>query len=193
MNETKVKGNEGRRLVHTRRMEMKAYDLGENRMLVEGELFDTRDRPPLLLQRTPAPKRDEGFLIHGLVARLWVQGPDLTILDAQAGMPHFPQEGCPEVLPWMKRLVGLKIAPGFTQKVKGLIGGTRGCAHLTNLFLEMGAVAVQGYWTAYGRGAGGRSPKKPALSRLSGNCYVWRADGPLARSIRSAEKEEREP
>ena len=90
---------------------------------------------------------------------------------------------CPEILPGMQKLVGLKIITGFTQRVKDLIGDVKGCSHLTNLFLTLGPVAVQGYWAAYGRRPGARSLENPAVSRVLDSCHVWRKDGPYVRSL----------
>jgi len=177
---------ENKKPVHTRKIEIQAYDLGENRVLVEGKLTDTRPS-----QSSAGEPRIEPALIHDLIARIWVQGPDLTISAAEAEMGKIPREMCPEVLPGVQKLVGLRIITGFTQKVKKLIGDVRGCSHLTNLFLTLGPVAVQGYWAAYGKRAGARSFDNPAFSRVLDSCHVWRKDGPHARSVIAATKNKR--
>ena len=101
-------------------------------------------------------------------------------------MPKIPREMCPEVLPGVQKLVGLRIITGFTQKVKDLIGDVKGCSHLTNLFLTLGPAAVQGYWAAYGRRPEARSLNNPAVSRVIDSCHVWRRDGPYVRSLIAA-------
>ena len=181
------KGEDNRKLVHARKIEIHAYDLGENRVLVEGKLTDTRPLPSSAGDPGKEPAR-----IHDLIARIWVQGPDLIISAAEAEMEQIPREMCPEALPGVQKLVGLKIVSGFTQRVKDLIGDVKGCSHLTNLFLSLGPVAVQGYWAAYGRRAGARSLDNPAFSRVLDSCHVWRRDGPYVRSVTAAmEKEKR--
>jgi len=174
---------ENKKLVHLRQIEIRAFDLGEHRVLVEGKLADTRPSPS-----SGGETKDEPARIHDLIARIWVQGPDLTISAAEAEMAKIPREMCPEVLPGVQKLVGLKIVAGFTQKVKDLIGDVKGCSHLTNLFLSLGPVAVQGYWAAYGRRAGARSLNNPAFSRVLDSCHVWRRDGPYVRSVIAATK-----
>jgi len=164
--------------VHIRRTEIMTYDLGEHQVLVEGTLKDTRIPPS-----SEESAEDSMVLVHDLVARIWVQGPDLTIVAVEAEMPHVPREMCPEVLPDMQKLVGLKIVTGYTQRIKDLIGDVRGCSHLTHLFLSLGPTAVQGYWAAYGRKPGARSLTNPAVSRVIDTCRVWRRDGPLVRSL----------
>ncbi len=174
------------KLVHTRKIEIRSFDLGDHRILVEGELEDTR-RPPSE-DRSDA----ESFLVHHLIARMWVQGPDLTVSAIDAEMKQTPRQGCPEALPWIQKLIGLKIITGFTQKVKDLIGSVRGCSHLTNLFLTLGPVAVQGYWAAYGRRPETRSLANPAISRVINSCHLWREDGPHVKSLlAAAEKQKR--
>jgi len=174
------------KLVHTRRIEIRTYDLGDHRVLVEGELDDKRT-PPM---RAEDQKRGP-FLVHHLIARIWVQGPDLTISAVEAKMPRIPREMCPEALPGVQKLVGLKIITGFTQKVKDLIGDVKGCSHLTNLFLTLGPAAVQGYWAAYGRSLGARSLDDPAISRVVDSCHVWRKDGPYVRSLMATMEKEK--
>jgi hypothetical protein len=178
-------GEENRKWVHARKIEIYAYDLGENRVLVEGNLTDTRP------SQSSGEPGHEPARIHDLTARIWVQGPDLTISAAEAEMGQIPREMCPEVLPGVQKLVGLKIITGFTQKVKDVIGDVKGCSHLTNLFLTLGPVAVQGYWAAYGRRAGARALENPAFSRVLDSCHVWRRDGPYVRSLIAAIKNKR--
>lgn len=162
--------------VHTRLLEMNTYALGDNRVLVEGKLVDTRNPHPEEDQDGSGPR-----LIHDLVARIWVQGPDLTVSAVEAEMPHIPRQDCLTVLPWVKKLIGVRIISGYSQKVKDLIGDVKGCSHLTHLFISLGPAAVQGYWAAYGRSTG-YAEDNPALSRLVESCYVWRRNGPLFRS-----------
>ena len=171
-----------KKLVHTRKIAIKTFDLDDHRILVEGELEDTR-RP----SSSPEESETGPFLVHHLVARIWVQGPDLTISAVDAEMKRIPRQSCPEVLPAVQKLVGLKIITGFTQKVKDLIGSVKGCSHLTNLFLTLGPAAVQGYWAAYGRRPGARSLDNPAISRVIDSCHVWRKDGPYVQSLIAAQ------
>ncbi len=171
------KGKIGK-LVHTRKIEIQTYDLGDHRVLVEGKLGDVR------IPQSSAGESEGGpVLVHDLIARIWVQGPDLTISAVEAEMAKIPRKMCPEILPVMQKLVGLRIITGFTQRVKDLIGDVKGCSHLTNLFLTLGPVAVQGYWAAYGRRPGARSLENPAVSRVLDSCHVWRKDGPYVRSL----------
>ncbi len=167
-----------RKPVHIRQIKIETYDLGGHQVLVEAALKDTRSASP-----GGDSLGEEMQPVHDLVARIRVQGPDLTIAAVEAEMPHTPRKGCQEVLPDMQKLVGLRIAGGYTQKVKDLIGDVKGCSHLTHLFLDLGPAAVQGYFAAYGRRPGARSLSNPAISRVVDSCRVWRRDGPLFQAL----------
>jgi hypothetical protein len=170
--------------VHTRKIEANTFDLGNQKLLVEGRLRDTR-MPPVQVGEGEA----KPVLVHDIVARFWVQGPDLTITAVEAEMQKVPRELCPNILPGVKKLSGVRIFTGFTQKVRGIFGGARGCIHLTNLFLALGSEAVQGYFAAYGRKPGIRSLSNPAFARVVDSCHVWRRDGELVKSVAAEEKE----
>jgi hypothetical protein len=175
------KADKRREPVQSRTIEIHIYDLGDHQVNVEGQLRDRRMVPP-------RGSIDHPALIHHLIARLWVRGPDLTITAAEAEMKQVPRNSCPEILPGLQHLVGLRIITGYTQKVKELIGGVSGCSHLTNLILTMGPAAVQGYWAAYGRKPGARSLTNPAILRVIDSCHVWRKDGPLAQSLENRQR-----
>jgi len=169
-------------LVHDRELSIRTYDLGEQCILVEGWLTDHRHRP----------RRDEPtevpMVVHDMTARLRVRGPEMLIEEAEAEMPYHPREACTAVLPWIRNLEGLRIARGFTMKVKEIIGNTRGCAHLTSLIIAMGPSAVQGYWAAYGPERSRMSASEEAVRKVINTCYVWREDGPLVTSLQDASK-----
>ncbi len=159
---------------------MRASDLGDHTIEVEGDLIDHRHRP----QHQAASEGSE--LIHHMVVRLKIKGPTMFIEQAEATMPHHPRQECPVVLPWIRKLEGVRIAPGFTMKVKRLVGGKNGCAHLTSLIIAMGESAVQGYLSAYGAGRDGERGREQDLKKLTNTCYLWREDGPLVKELRES-------
>ena len=165
-----------KKLVHTRDISMRTLDLGDHSILVEGRLVDHRYHQRRI--KTP-----ESELVHHMVIQLNVKGPQMVIEQAGAKMPHHPRKECPEVLPWIRNLEGLEIAPGYTLKVKKLIGGVRGCAHLTSLVIAMGESVVQGYWAAYGP-KGKMRIRKQTLNKFINTCHLWKEDGPIIKEIR---------
>jgi len=167
-----------KKLVHTREISMRTFDLGSHSILVEGSLIDHGYRPT----QSGAPKKFE--LVHHMIIRLTVQGPGMLIERAEATMPHHPREECLEVLPWIRNLEGLEIASGYSVKVKKVIGGIRGCAHLTSLVIAMGESAVQGYWGAYGAGKGRTGLREQTIKKFINTCHLWKEDGPIVKEIR---------
>ena len=167
-------------LVHNRAISIRTSDLGDHTILVEGDLIDHRYRS----RQNEALEEPE--LVHHMVIRLKVKGPGMLIEQAEATMPHYPREGCPVVLPWIRNLEGLRITAGFSMKVKRVIGNIQGCAHLTSLVIAMGPSAVQGYWAAYGVGRERMSPREQAIKNVINSCYLWREGGPLVKELQEA-------
>lgn len=167
-----------KRLVHTRDISMQTSDLGDHYILVEGSLIDHGYR----LKEGDDPM--EPKLVHHMVIRLKVKGPGMKIEQAEAAMPHHPREECTEVLPWIRNLEGLEVAPGYTMKVKRAIGGIKGCAHLTSLVIAMGESAVQGYWAAYGAERGKTGLPEQTIKKFINTCYLWKEDGPIVKGLR---------
>jgi hypothetical protein len=167
-----------KKLVHTREISMRTSDLGDHHILVEGNLIDHRYRP------NPTEASEESELVHHMVIRLKVKGPRMLIEQAEATMPHHPREECPEVLPWIRNLEGLDITPGYSMRVKRVIGGTKGCAHLTSLVIAMGESAVQGYWSAYGAESERAGLREQTIKKFIDTCHLWKEDGPIIKGLR---------
>ena len=69
-------------------------------------------------------------------------------------------------------------------KAKKVIGGTKGCAHLTSLVIAMGESAVQGYWTAYGMERGRVGLPEQTLKKFINTRHLWKEDGPIIKGLR---------
>ncbi len=169
--------------IHTRNIIMSTYEAGENRVIVEGELIEKRLHEYYLLS---GEKRSPGIL-HNMIIRLLLEGPDLVIKEIEVEMPGIPREECSELVTSLRPVLGLSISSGFTRKAKELAGGTSGCHHLLTLLLSMAPAAVQGYWTH--RASKPVSTDSEARARHAkylpiNSCRVWREDGPLVRKIR---------
>ena len=169
-------------LVHNREYSIRTFDMGNHCILIDGRLTDHRYR----LRRdedSEVPK-----LVHDMVVRLKVRGPEMLIQQAHAEMPRHPRKECPVVIPWIRNLEGLRITTGFTMKVKEIIGNTKGCAHLTSLVITMGPSAVQGYWAAYGVESEKINLREEAIKKVINTCYLWREDGPIIRGLRESSR-----
>ncbi len=87
--------------------------------------------------------RPKGEPIHEMWLRITVDR-DLVIVDAEASTDAMPYVGeCDQVEPAYRQLIGLSIRPGYTQKLKELLGGVRGCTHITELAASLATAAFQ--------------------------------------------------
>ncbi len=174
-----------RQKVHTRNISVATYSIDDDQVLVEGTLQDDRLVEYYLI--SSRDRRPPG-VIHQMTLRILVEAPEFIIRDIEVDMPGIPREECSETGSMMESIRGLSIAPGFTNRVKKLLGGSRGCAHLVNLLLAMAPAAVQGFWT--------HKAQKPLsvedfnmrekMSRfLINTCWVWREDGPLVKDLKN--------
>ena len=165
------------KLVHTREISIRTSDLGDHHILVEGNLIDHRSRPS---QQTS----EVTDLVHHMAIRLKVKGPEMLIKQAEATMPHHPRIECPAVLPSFRNLEGVRIAPGYSMKVKRVIGGIKGCAHLTSLVISMGESAVQGYLAAYDAEKGKKGIREQTIQKFINTCHLWKEDGTIVKELR---------
>jgi hypothetical protein len=107
-------------------------------------------------------------------------------------MPHVPREDCRETMESVKKVIGLEIRSGFGERVHRLVGGVKGCAHLTHLLIVLAQEAIHGYWTH-----NSRNPEPlprsfediDGLDYLVNSCSLWRENGPIVREIKAAIKE----
>jgi hypothetical protein len=169
--------------IHSRSLDFKTYSLDEDRVIVAGKLKDERFLPFY----DEAGRRAKEGVIHEMLLYLLIGGVPLMILEADAEMPQVPRELCTETRESIRRVVGLEIKSGFSEKVHKLIGNVEGCAHLTHLLVVMVQAALHGYW------AHKMSKPRPVprslndiegLHFLVNSCRLWREDGPVLQRIR---------
>ena len=125
--------------LHHRSIEIRGYRRADGLFDVEGHLVDTKPFDFKLA----AGLRPAGEPIHDMWLRITVDR-DLRIVDAAAAMDGMPYVGdCDRIVPDYRKLVGLAIRPGYTQKVKELLAGVRGCTHVTELAVALATATFQ--------------------------------------------------
>lgn len=168
--------------IHSRSIAIKSYPVDENSIVVEGWLRDDR------FQRAydvTGEVHDPGP-IHHMSIRIKVGGSPMTILDAEAEMVHVPMEFCHTTRDVIRQIVGLEIKAGFGKRVKALMGGEKGCSHLTHLLTVMSQAAFQGYLTfkRINREPTPRSLRDvEGVDNLLGSCRAWSPDGPKMQQL----------
>ena len=128
-----------REALHTRRIELRGYKRADGLYDIEGHLVDTKPFDFKLA----AGMRPADTPIHDMWLRITVDR-ELTIVDAAAATDAMPYVGdCDTITPAYRKLIGLAIRPGYNQRVKELLGGVRGCTHITELAVAVATAAFQ--------------------------------------------------
>jgi hypothetical protein len=152
--------------LHRRTIEIVGYKREDGLFDIEGRLLDRKDVEfPVGGRRRPP-----GEPVHDMWLRITVDR-ELRIVDAAAATDAMPYEGsCDRITPDYSKLVGLSIGPGYLRKVKELLGGVRGCTHITEL---AGSVATAAFQTFAGQGLMPTGSRPPQLDR----CHALEAHG----------------
>ena len=125
--------------LHKRAIEIQGYKREDGLYDIEGHLVDTKPYDFKLA----AGLRKAGDPVHGMWLRITVDR-NLHIVDAAAAMDAMPYvDYCDEIVPAYKLLIGLAIRPGYQQRLKELLGGVRGCTHITELASSLATAAFQ--------------------------------------------------
>jgi hypothetical protein len=171
--------------IHTRDIKIATYAYDEAHIIVEGELNDNRIIPNFSHTGELYPPGN----IHHMFIRLLIEIESIRIIQVEIEMPGIPHQECPETIPIFAKLEGMRIAPGFTSKVRNIIGGPKGCAHLTGLLMAMAPAAFQGLWTYRAKDRQRDTDiEKIANEYLVDTCWVWRQDGPLIDRLSKEDK-----
>ena len=129
-----------RKLAHTRKVTCHGYKRDDGLWDIEGRIVDTK---PYRF-----PNKDRGGWIeadealHDISIRITIT-EKMEVVDAEAIIDSSPYQYCKCVVATAKNLIGLKIAPGWTQKSKTAMGKNRGCTHLTELLGPVATTAIQ--------------------------------------------------
>jgi hypothetical protein len=166
-----------------RKMEFHTYPVENGTILVEGCFRDERlaggyDWDGTLREPT---------VVHLMYVRMLLGGWPLTIEEIEADMEIVPREICRQMEDSVQKVKGVKITHGYTQTIHNLIGGTRGCTHLTHLIVSMGPASLHGYWTQKmmePQPIPESIEKLPGYEHLVGSCAIWAKDGQLIQEMK---------
>jgi hypothetical protein len=177
-------------LIHERAYVVRAYRNGPERLILRGSVRD--QKPPGLYIADDT----EPLTIHHMIVDLTVAIPSLEIVEAKAVLETHPHPACKRIEDHYDNLVGLSIARGFTNKIRELFGGPRGCTHTTALLQAMAPVAIQSIWSlnmGQSRDEGSETPfdtdaaREAALMANTNTCHVWAEDGEHVAGLRAGE------
>ncbi|HOB62468.1 MAG TPA: DUF2889 domain-containing protein [Candidatus Competibacteraceae bacterium] len=167
-----------RRLLHKRVVQCYGYQRDDGLWEIEGRMVDTKTYS--------FPNEDRGGFIqagdplHDMWIRLTVDG-EFLIRDAEASTASSPFALCPAIAERYRRLIGVRIGPGWNQKLRELFSGVDGCTHLTEL---LGPVATTVFQTVYGQRYD-EEDVKPAEERTTppmlNSCHALASDSPVVK------------
>ncbi|MFO7716922.1 DUF2889 domain-containing protein [Desulfosarcina sp.] len=166
--------------IHNRRIDTVIYAGASDTIIVEGSLQDNR----LLDSIHPGGEVRPPYTVHHMVIRMEVQVPELLITDIEVEMPSVPNAACSETRDCLAPVKGMRIAAGFTSRVRKLVGREKGCTHLLALLAAMAPAAFQGAWSARIRNPVDPETYAAMRGQLINTCWAWREYGPLVAQLK---------
>jgi hypothetical protein len=163
--------------IHTRLIDCRGFRRADGLWDIDGRLTDTKTYAFTNRWRGElAP----GEPVHDMRIRLTVDA-NMVVREAHAATEAAPFAVCPEVAPRLGVLVGECIGPGWSRTIRRLVGGNRGCTHLTELLGRMATAAFQTIMPLRAHEAEARGEPLPARppERLVDSCHAWRVGGPV--------------
>jgi hypothetical protein len=156
-----------RKHLHTRRYEFRGYEREDGLWDIEGRITDTKSYD------FPNEYRGEikaGEPFHDMSVRLTIDD-DLTVTAIEVTTDASPYRICPDVAPNFQVMKGERIKPGWHQRIKELLGGVKGCTHISEMLGSMGTVAYHTMYWRRNRSPGRKSP--PPID----SCHAFASDG----------------
>jgi hypothetical protein len=132
-------GSAGRQEIHHRQIDMRGYLRADGLYDIEARVCDTKTRdfvPPT------GVTVKAGDFIHDIWVRITVD-TDLLVHEVASSSDSTPYPVCGDGGLNLQRIVGLKIAAGWSGEVKRRLGGKQACTHLTELLIPMATAAFQ--------------------------------------------------
>ena len=173
-----VSDDNERELVHTRQVSCRAFRLKNGFLEIEATLSDEKGQQVPFRSR---PAVQVGQFMHRMSLTLTIDG-DYVIRDVRAQTLQAPWPACGETDAAYRKLIGLPINAGFTRKMRDLLGGVKGCTHVTELISQAANTYMQASWPdRIARQMAVDSdprhwPDKSTLTFVN-HCHAWRQDG----------------
>lgn len=169
-----------RELVHVRTVECRGYRRGDGLWDIEGHITDTKSYP---VENAWRGTIQPGGPIHDMWIRVTIDD-DMAIRDATAATEAAPFSVCGDIAPAFRKLVGLRIGPGWRRRVQERLGGVQGCTHLVELLGPLATTAFQTFAARRREQEGSQTEEDaPRPPRLLNSCHAFRSDGPVVRRL----------
>ena len=165
-----------RKLLHKRQVICVGYERSDGLYDIEASMQDVSPDGTDLLFKSIGP----GENIHDMRLVVTIDSA-LVIQHAEAHTRAGPTTYCHDIAPFYAALKGLTIGRGFKQKAQQLVGGAKGCTHLTELLGPLATTALQTIFAVrrsdgvYRRALEGEGPIPRPF--VIDTCHTYRSDG----------------
>ncbi|MES9971245.1 MAG: DUF2889 domain-containing protein [Candidatus Thiodiazotropha sp.] len=163
-----------RKPLHTRKLTLQGYLRDDNLLDIEGHLVDTKP--------FDIPNTDRGGQIRAgeSLHEMWIRltlDMEFKIIAAEAVTDWAPYDHCQGGTRTFPNLVGQQIGPGWNRRVKSILGGTKGCTHISEMLAQMATTAFQTLNSL-------KDPGKPHEENqekpvILDTCFALASDGPV--------------
>ncbi|MCP3870810.1 MAG: DUF2889 domain-containing protein [Gammaproteobacteria bacterium] len=160
--------------LHTRQVTCEGFRRQDGLWDIEAHLTDTKTYG--FANQDRGGRIEAGEPLHEMSIRLTLD-LDFLIHNIEAVSDHTPFQVCSEVTEGMKRLIGLRIGPGWMKAVRRRVGGAHGCTHLLEMLRPLSSTAYQTMHGALEERAN-RNPDR-SRPRILDTCYALASDGPI--------------
>lgn len=165
-----------RQLLHTRTVTCQAWSRHDGLWDIEGHMTD--------IKTADVANQDRGGVIQAgePIHEMWLRitiDLDMTIHDAEASTDYAPFNLCQNITSAYKKLIGLKIGPGWNKKVKTLLGQNKGCTHHTELLGPMATTAFQALYQQLKA----REEKNDSPPGIMNTCHALASHSPVAKRL----------
>lgn len=165
-----------REALHQRDYLFNGYRRADGLFDIEGRIVDRKE------YAFPNAWRGEiqpGIPLHDMAVRLTID-KDYVIQFVEVATLSSPFSICPNILPQFQKLVGARMAKGWSKILAERVGGIKGCTHINEMLRLMATVAFQTLAGQSRREAHkeGRAPDKPKPGFID-SCHALAANSPV--------------
>jgi hypothetical protein len=116
--------------------------------------------------------------LHGMRLRVSID-MQFIVHELEVAMDHAPHGECQAAREPMRRMIGCSMRKGWRLAIEERLGKVQGCAHLRELLMNMGTVAIQSLSLRIKQvNADDSRPPMPL-----GGCLAWDPTGPMVARI----------
>lgn len=164
-----------RKPIHQRHINCMGYQRDDGHWDIEGHLVDTKS---YTFENKWRGSIEPKTPLHEMWLRITVND-ELEVLNAQAFTQYSPYPECPHFPDRLALLVGIKIAPGWTNAVRKKLGGSNGCTHITELLGRVANVAFQTVMPlVHNHDERSLASRKP---RIIDSCHALKSNGDVVK------------